>query len=217
MFGPHHSRTSLKILAFIFSWKKKKKNPPSEKGAVNACYILHCSERSVIASSFWEMHCRKLVPRLYQESSTSFSNTELILSEMVLVKLSTTLSSADASSQIAFFFFLFFSSTVYSRTYIILPRHLYYSFIMQWEKLSHYTVHSDLLQQELLEEVWTSVVCAALVCPRRQSQSQRQEPSWWDLGQPLPSWGPRGCSLNSLLRVRHLWQCSRRYHRLPPV
>lgn len=108
MFGPHHSRTSLKILAFIFSWKNKNKNPPSEKGAVNACYILHCSERSVIASSFWEMHCRKLVPRLYQESSTSFSNTELILSEMVLVKLSTTLSSADASSQIAFFFSFFF-------------------------------------------------------------------------------------------------------------
>lgn len=92
---------------------------------------------------------------------------------------------------------------------------------MQWEKLSHCTVHSNLLQRELLEEVWTSVVCAASMCPRRQSQSQRQEPSWWDLGQPHPSWGPRGCSLNSLLRVRHLWQwchCdSRRYHRLPPV
>lgn len=70
------------------------------------------------------MHCRKLVPRLYQESSTSFSNTELILSEMVLVKLSTTLSSADASSRIPSLFPFFqiqctthYSSYVYIRTY----------------------------------------------------------------------------------------------------
>lgn len=84
MFSPHHSPIAWKSwLLFL-----PEKNVSFWKGAVNACYILCCLEKSVIASSFWEIYCRKPVSRLYQEPP--FNNTELTLSETVLVKHSTT-------------------------------------------------------------------------------------------------------------------------------
>lgn len=91
MFSPHHSSVAWKSWLLFFPEKMN----PSEKGAVNACYILCCFEKSVIASSFWGIYCRKQVSHLYQESP--LDNTELILSEMVQVKHSITLPSANST------------------------------------------------------------------------------------------------------------------------
>lgn len=212
MFSPHHSLIAWKT--FIFSWKKK------------SLLLKGCGERllhslllravSVIASSFWWIYCRKLLSRLYQESL--FNNTELILSEMVLVNHSTTHPSAKSTSNqtplpyIMVFFVVLQRSSVKDTTtaapflsYIghIKVQHLYCSAISADRETE--SLHSDLLHQETLEEVWTSVVVHCVHVSKETVRSQRQKPSCWDLGQLHPG---RGIfSKQYLLRMRHFLLC----------
>lgn len=195
MFSPHHNLVAWKSWPSCFPLKKKCKKCILRKGCGERLLHSCCSEKSVIASSSWEIHCTKRTCHVFIRNLQQLTKTKN-LSQVVPVKLS---SDNFSINQIA----------PASRAPLLLHRLSTPSlFLHPSEKLSH-MLNSGHLHKEPLEEVWTSVLVHCLHVPTETKSEPKAQAQL--LGSGSAASGPRDVFRNSPLRISHLWQSCHGY------